>query len=680
MARKTEVGDQISNQRADDECYNLAETLFYDVEDEVPIPLNRIQSKTHTSNSDSQGKSVMFSKSRLISLQESDPELNRLLSSALSEKEAETVPVCYFKSEHGVLMRKWRHPEVPADEWGVIYQIVVPPSYRAEIMKVAHDLPMSGHLGVRKTQDRIMRHFFWPKLHKDVSQFCQTCHTCQIVGKSNQKIPVAPLIPIPACGQPFDKVIIDCVGPLPKTRSGHMYLLTIMDVVTRYPEAIPLRNITAKEVSEALVKFFTRMGLPKVVQHDQGSNFTSNLFKQVLQSLGITQITSSAYHPQSQGVLERYHQTLKSMIRKFCHDRQDDWDKGVDFLLFATRETPCEGTGFSPFELVFGHDVRGPLKFIKEKFLSPEPESETNILDYVSDVKERMYAARDIAQANLAQSQKLMKTRFDKDSRDRTFDPGDQVLVLLPIQGEPLRAKFSGPYQIEKKLNSVNYVVKTPDRKKSRRVCHVNMLTKYHVREAISSVVAIVDCEEVDEMHIQRDSTLSVPGQVSAIMSKNSEVLSNLSVKLEHLSKEKQAERTDLLFSYECLSTDIPGRTSVLFHDVDVSEVNPIKQHPYRLNPLKLQTVRDEVNYMLKNDIISPSQSPWSSPVLLVPKEDGSQRFCIDYRKVNSVTKTDSFPIPRLDDCIDRIGHATYVSKYDLLKGYWQVPLTKRAQ
>ena len=161
-----------------------------------------------------------------------------------------------------------------------------------------------------------MHHFFWPKLHKDASQFCKTCHTCQIVGKHNQTIPVAPLIPIPACGQPFDKVIIDCVRPLPTTRSGHVYLLTIMDVVTRYPEAIPLRKITASKVSEALVKFLTKMGLPKVVQHDQGSNFTSSLFKKQVSQLGISQVTSSAYHPQSQGVLERFHQTLKSVIQK----------------------------------------------------------------------------------------------------------------------------------------------------------------------------------------------------------------------------------------------------------------------------------------------------------------------------------------------------------------------------
>ena len=90
--------------------------------------------------------------------------------------------------------------------------------------------------------------------------------------------------------------------------------------------------------------------------------------------------------------------------------------------------------------------------------------------------------------------------------------------------------------------------------------------------------------------------------------------------------------------------------------------------------------MRDEIDYMLQNGIIEPSQSQWSSPCVLVPKSDGTYRFCTDFRKINGVSKTDSHPIPRVDDCIDRIGHAKYVSKFDLLKEYWQVPLTQRAQ
>ena len=113
---------------------------------------------------------------------------------------------------------------------------------------------------------------------------------------------------------------------------------------------------------------------------------------------------------------------------------------------------------------------------------------------------------------------------------------------------------------------------------------------------------------------------------------------------------------------------------------MDVGDSAPIKQHPYRVSPMKKELLDKEVQYMLKNDIIEESQSNWSSPCILVPKHDGGFRFCTDFRKVNDKTKSDSFPIPRIADCIDQIGNAKFVSMFDMLKGYWQVPLTQRAR
>ena len=120
-----------------------------------------------------------------------------------------------------------------------------------------------------------------------------------MVKKPNQKNPKAHLQPIPAFEEPFSRIIVDYVGPLPKTKSGNQYLLNIMCASTRFPEAIPLRNIKSKSVVKALVKFFTLVGLPKVVQSDQGTNFMSNVFQQVMLELGIQQVKSSAYHPES---------------------------------------------------------------------------------------------------------------------------------------------------------------------------------------------------------------------------------------------------------------------------------------------------------------------------------------------------------------------------------------------
>ena len=135
-----------------------------------------------------------------------------------------------------------------------------------------------------------------------------------------------------------------------------------------------------------------------------------------------------------------------------------------------------------------------------------------------------------------------------------------------------------------------------------------------------------------------------------------------------------------LILEYEHLFPDIPTRTDQIYYDADIEGSKPIKQHPYRINPVKLQYLREEIQYLLDNDFIEPSLSDWSSPCILVPKPDETFRMCTDYRKVNSVTKTDSFLVPRMDDCIDNIGQAKYVTKFDLLKGFWQIPLTDRAK
>ena len=580
-------------------------------------------------------------------------------------------------------MRKWRPFDVPADdEWAVYHQIVVPKSYRHEILSIAHESPMSGHLGINKTYHKIIYHFYWPGLKSDVSKYCKTCHTCQMVGKPNQTIAKAKLQPIPAFDEPFSRILIDCVGPLPRTKSGNEYLLTIMCTSTRFPEAIPLRNIKTKSIVKALIKFFTFVGLPKSVQSDQGSNFMSGIFQQVMHELGIKQYRSSAYHPESQGALERFHQTLKNMIRSYCFDTEKDWDEGIHLLLFAVRESVQESLGFSPFELVFGHSVRGPLKLLKETFLSND-ETPLNLLQYVSDFRNRLSRACEVARSNLKKSQGKMKARYDNHVIDRKFKPGDKVFALLPIPGRPLQARYFGPYTIDKKTSDLNYIINTPGRRKNKQMCHINMLKEYFDRDSsISKPITVVNAvpqeSNVFEPEVNSDFIdKSDPGPSKL---ENSDILRNLNSKLCHLEPSQQEELKQLIHEYEHLFPDIPTRTDKIYHDVIVKDSKPVKQHPYRMNPLKRKYLQDEVKYLLENDFIEPSQSNYSSPCILVPKSNGTYRMCTDYRKVNSVTKTDSFPIPRTDDCIDKVGNSKYVTKFDLLKGFWQVPLTDRAK
>ena len=635
------------------------------------------------------------SRENLINDQASDPELVKLKEGALEEGEASVEPIFYY-TKHGVLMRHFRPGDAAVDEmWKVRHQIVVPAKYRPRILGMAHEDPLGGHLGVNKTKLRITKNFFWPGLSRDVSRFCETCHVCQVIGKSQLTPPKAPLHPIPAFEEPFHRILIDCVGPLPKAKTGHQYLLTIMCSSTRFPEAIPLKSIKAKPVSDALIKFFTQFGLPREVQSDQGSNFTSKIFRQVSETLGIRHSFSSAMHPESQGALERFHQTLKAMLRAYCQDHQKDWPSGIPLLLFAVRESVQESLGFSPNELVFGHDVRGPLKLLKEKWLEESGRSEESLLEYASNLKEKLLDVTRLAADNLKVAQTHMKKWYDSKARTRNFETGEEVLVLLPSPNSPLSARYCGPYPILKKVGEVNYVVETPGRRKSRRLCHVNMLKRYYPRHVDESseeksraskesltqnhlpCAAVTPSGDTGSLELSSEpkDTITPPTKFP-----NSIILENLSEFLTHLEVSKREDVEVLINEFLDIFSDYPSVTDWAEHDIDVGEAIPIKQHPYRVNPTKKQAMNEEVKYMEEAGIIEESDSNWSSPCLLVPKTDGSYRFCTDYRKVNAVTVTDSFPLPRIEDCIDAVGPAKFISKFDLLKGYWQVPLTERAK
>ena len=362
------------------------------------------------------------------------------------------------------------------------------------------------------------------------------------------------------------------------------------------------------------------------------------------------------------------------MIRSYCFDTEKDWDEGIHLLLFAVRESVQESLGFSPFEFVFGHSVRGPLKLLKEKFLSND-ETPLNLLQYVSDFRNRLSRACEVARSNLKTSQGKMKARYDNHVIDRKFKPGDKVLALLPIPGRPLQARYFGPYTTDKKTSDLNYI--------NKQICPVNMLKEYFDRDSsISKPITVVNTvpqeSNVFEPEVNSDFIdKSDPGPSKL---ETSDILRNLNNKLSHLEPSQPEELKQLIHEYEHLFPDIPTRTDKIYHDVIVEDSKPIKQHPYRMNPLKRKYLQDEVKYLLENDFIEPSQSNYSSPCILVPKSNGTYRMCTDYRKVNSVTKTDSFPIPRIDDCIDKVGNSKYVTKFDLLKGFWQVPLTDRAK
>lgn len=147
-----------------------------------------------------------------------------------------------------------------------------------------------------------------------------------------------------------------------------------------------------------------------------------------------------------------------------------------------------------------------------------------------------------------------------------------------------------------------------------------------------------------------------------------------------HLTKAQQQELKQIIAEFQDVLSDIPGKTDLVDHKIETGSARPVRLPPYWLPQTMKETLQHEVKEMLKHNIIEPSKSEWASPVILVPKKDGTKRLCVDYRCLNSVTEADPYPIPRVDELIDRLGKAQFITTLDLTKGYWQIPVAPEAR
>ena len=567
-----------------------------------------------------------------------------------------------FYWNDGLLYHQWK-PSKKAPEL-VIEQLVLPVQCCSKVLELAHNIPLAGHLGKDKTRQRVAQQFFWPTLCKDVEEFCRCCPQCQKSG--HKKVPKAPLVPLPIVATPFQKIAMDIVGPLPRSRSGNRYVLVICDYATRYPEAILVRSIDAENIAEELIKLFARVGIPQSILTDQGSNFTSKLLMELYRLLRVQGIRTSPYHPQTDGLVERFNQTLKLMLRKVIDKEGKDWDKLLPYVLFAYREVPQASTGFSPFELLYGRSVRGPLSVLKESWQAAESQ-DVSVVSYILDIREKLQQMSKLVEQNLTKAQMDQKYWYDKNARHREFQPGDQVLVLLPTSTSKLLAQWQGPYEVVKRIGEVDYLIDMHDRRRKRRVFHVNMLKLFHCLTENTEISLWVEEQSGESDNDMLEDTVPAwTEQQSGQPTIGSQLRSNQQSQLQQLLE----EFTDVLQSK-------PGRTSLVEHFIDTGNASPIRRPPYRVPHAYRDSVKAELDQMLESGIIEPSSSQWAAPLVLVKKKDSTLRLCVDYRRLNSVSRVDAYPMPRIDDLLDRLGKAKFISTMDLTRGYWQVPVAE---
>ncbi|UYV72103.1 hypothetical protein LAZ67_9001818 [Cordylochernes scorpioides] len=382
-----------------------------------------------------------------------------------------------FKEEDGCLFKKNPNPE------GRAWLLVVPENKKREIMKEYHNHMSNGHLGVARTMYRIKSKYFWPSMLKDVSEFVKTCHLCQSRKGSNQ-LPSGLLQPIPPANFPFERIGIDFVGPLPSTKNRKKWIIVLTDYYTRYAETRAVSEATVKEVSKFLVEdIFLRHGAPQYLISDRGSQFTSNLMKEVMKTCKIKHCFTTSYHPQTNGLTERLNRTLINMLSMYVNTDQKNWDEILPFITHAYNTTIQETTGYSPFFLMFG---REPTSLLDDRNISVDIDKD-DYDQYIKHHLDKINRTRKLVINNTIKTQERMKKNYDKKHMERSYEPGELVAVWTPIRKigkcEKLLRKYFGPYRILKKLSNVNYLIEPKDNPgQDPLIVHVSRLKPYFER------------------------------------------------------------------------------------------------------------------------------------------------------------------------------------------------------
>ncbi|MGL4337186.1 MAG: RNase H-like domain-containing protein [Turicibacter sp.] len=326
--------------------------------------------------------------------------------------------------------------------------IVIPKHLRQAIMLQYHDGTLGGHLSARKTMSRIKMKYYWEAMESDIKNWCKTCEVCMTRKNTGTKIKV-PLKPMPIPSAPMEITAMDVIGPLPETANGNKYILVFCDYLTKWPEAFALPDQKSETIAQIFVEHIVfRYGTPCKLLTDRGTNFTSDLFKAITELFQILKLTTSPYHPQTDGLVERFNGTLINMLASYTNRQQRDWDLFINSCLYAYRNSVHASTGETPFYLMYLRRNNMPMDL---EFQASTTQY-MDVPDYKAVMNERMQSAWEKAGLNVRHQQENYKSLYDKNAKPHGIKIGDLVYLNKPEPKKGLSPKlqrpFKGPYKV----------------------------------------------------------------------------------------------------------------------------------------------------------------------------------------------------------------------------------------
>ena len=425
--------------------------------------------------------------SELIQRQRDDPFL-KPLRSYLEEGKIDTVdphvktwlcklgPECFI--EDGVIFRR---PNSVNSYRYIENQIMVPDVMKQEVLDNCHSSVPSGHFGQNRTFDKVIQRFYWIHMRHDIANYIKACISCQLRKNPDKynKIPLKPLAyPV---GTPFSRISMDLMTNFPKTERENTHILVICDFTTRFPEAFPLKSKKPQEIADLIIaEIICRYGAISTILSDLGGEFCNKVIDRICEVFGTMQITTSGYHPETNGLCERFNQTLAKTLSHLVNVDHRDWDIKLPFSLMAYRSSVHCKIHETPFYLLHGSDMNLPynigLGLPEKRYLDVD--------DYKSEIMLSLAQAWELAAKNAEKSQERMKYYYDQKARESTIKEGDLVMIytpeVRPHHSKKLSTTFNGPFRVYK-VTPTNAHIRPLDHPRAKlRTVHLNRLAHFH--------------------------------------------------------------------------------------------------------------------------------------------------------------------------------------------------------
>lgn len=340
-----------------------------------------------------------------------------------------------------------------------------------EIIKRNHDNPFyGGHFGQKKLLEKIKTRYKWKNMAKDVAQYTKNCEKCKL--NKIQSHTREPMKITETPQSPFDIVIIDTIGPLPKTEAGHEYAVTIICDLSKYLIMVPITDKTANSVAKAIFENVILIFGPIInIRTDRGTEYNNNIMKQLFLLLDIKHNMSTAYHHETVGSIERNHRTLNEYIRIYVTN-MNQWDEYVQYFTYCynTAKHSAFNNKYSPYELIFG---KNPREF--NEILNGHIDPIYNFDSYVSELKFKLQTAHNQAKTFVEKNKQISKKYYDRKTNRLEIQIGDQI----KIEKEPRnkhKQLYEGPYTVTG-IDEQN--IQYTDKNNKTQIIHKNRTAVY---------------------------------------------------------------------------------------------------------------------------------------------------------------------------------------------------------